>query len=112
MESINEYQTFCSTTWTDDEKNLHTQRLHAALGIAGEAGEVAELFKKDIRGDNGPEGGMNHDKLIKELGDVMYYVVTVARLYGVPASMILQTNVDKLSSRKARGVIKGSGDER
>lgn len=107
--NIDDYQDFCQTTWGDHHgSGQMAEELHAVLGITGEAGEVAELYKKFIRGDS----PLDQTKLIKELGDVMYYIVTLARLHGLKASEITHANIVKLTDRKARGVIRGSGDER
>lgn len=109
VDSINAYQDFCATTWVNHD-HPEMQVPHAALGLTGEAGEVAELIKKAIRGDN--DGVVDREKLTKELGDVAYYLVTLARLHGIDADEILWANVAKLTSRQQRGVLKGSGDER
>lgn len=53
-----------------------------------------------------------HKALKKELGDVLYGLARVAREIGVPLSEIAKQNMTKLRSRKERGVIQGSGDER
>jgi NTP pyrophosphatase (non-canonical NTP hydrolase) len=109
--NLNEYQQFCQTTWgTFHDDSLKAASAHAALGIAGEAGEAIELVKKADRGDNG--GEIDRAKLTKELGDVLYYVVTLARLHGIPAQDVMETNVSKLKDRLARNVLRGSGDDR
>jgi NTP pyrophosphatase (non-canonical NTP hydrolase) len=84
-------------------------REYLSLGLAGEAGEVASLVAKAVR-DN--EGVVNPASLAKELGDVMWFVVMLCAYYGIKPNDILTSNVEKLASRQARGVIGGSGDER
>jgi NTP pyrophosphatase (non-canonical NTP hydrolase) len=80
----------------------------ATMGICGEAGEVSEKIKKEIRdGTDAKEAGV-----LKELGDVVHYACTIARYYGYKPSDILKANYDKLESRIARGTQRGSGDER
>lgn len=80
----------------------------AGLGIAGEAGEVVEKIKKEIR-----DGSCAKDAgILKELGDVVFYAITLARYYGYKPSDILRANYEKLTSRRARGTERGSGDER
>jgi len=79
------------------------------LGLAGEAGEVCELKKKAIR-DN--EGLVSHDALVKELGDVLWYLNAIAREYAIDLEYIAEVNIEKLESRKQRGVLHGSGDNR
>ena len=84
---------------------------YAALGL-GEAGEVQGKVKKVIR-DN--EGILTDDKrfeISKELGDILWYVAAVADEIGVPLEEIAEANYKKLTSRKERGVLGGSGDNR
>jgi NTP pyrophosphatase (non-canonical NTP hydrolase) len=77
------------------------------LGIAGEAGEVVEKIKKDIR-----DGTVDKPAILKELGDVVFYAVTIARYYGFKPSDILGACYEKLVGRRARGTLHGSGDNR
>lgn len=94
---------------TDDEfKDL----LHWVLGINGEAGEVAEKMKKIIRDKGGVVSEDDKKELAKELGDVLWYLAVFANDLGVSMDQIAQTNLDKLASRKERGVLGGSGDNR
>ena len=78
------------------------------LGLVGEAGEVAEKIKKKVRGD----GHLDLDAVQKELGDVIFYWYALHGALGLKPSDTIQMNVNKLSSRKERGTIKGSGDNR
>ncbi len=94
---------------TDDEfKDL----LHWVLGINGEAGEVAEKVKKIIRDKGGKVSDGDKKELAKELGDVLWYIAVFAHDLGVSMDDIAQGNLDKLQSRKQRGVLGGSGDNR
>lgn len=77
------------------------------LGLVGEAGEVAEKVKKWVR-----DGSINEKELAKEVGDVLFYVAALAGVLGVDLADIAQGNLDKLNSRKERGVLQGSGDNR
>jgi NTP pyrophosphatase (non-canonical NTP hydrolase) len=86
--------------------------LHWVLGINGEAGEVAEKVKKIIRDKNGEISQADKEELAKELGDVLWYLAVMAKELGVSLDTIAQQNIDKLQSRKARGVLGGSGDNR
>ena len=52
------------------------------------------------------------DELVKELGDVVFYVTALANYFNSDLTEVLQANMDKLDSRARRGVIKGSGDNR
>lgn len=80
------------------------------LGLFAEAGEVAGVFQKMLRGDYGLEGA--GPKLFKELGDVMWYLAGVARDNGWKLSEVAEGNINKLEDRKLRNVILGSGDNR
>ena len=83
---------------------------YPALGLAGEAGEVAEHAKKAIRDDGGQISEERRAAMAKELGDVLWYVAQIASELGLDE--IARANLDKLASRQRRGVLSGSGDER
>jgi NTP pyrophosphatase (non-canonical NTP hydrolase) len=105
---LNNYQKDALSTCTERAYNIN----YLALGLNGEAGEVAEKVKKIIR-DN--EGIINNDKkveIVKELGDVLWYVAVLADYLGESLDVVAQANLNKLFSRKLRGKIKGSGDNR
>ncbi len=82
----------------------------AVLGFLSEAGEVAGVFQKLMRGDYSPD--IAATKLAKELGDVMWHVAAIANDNDWNIEDLLQENIDKLESRKIRNVILGSGDNR
>lgn len=103
-DSFDNYQTEAYKFNKVDDTSYHF------LGLASEAGEACDLLKKFIR--DGGETLNFQDKLKKELGDVLWYVSAIAHRQGWALSDIAQTNIDKLSSRNARGVIGGSGDNR
>ena len=83
---------------------------YCALGLAGEAGEVANKVKKVVRGDATMSG--SRDALIAELGDVLWYISEAARNLGVGLDYVAAYNIEKLKSRQQRSVVKGSGDNR
>jgi NTP pyrophosphatase (non-canonical NTP hydrolase) len=85
---------------------------YPSLGLAGEAGEVAEHAKKAIRDDGGTVTDERRRAMAKELGDVLWYVAQLASELGVELEDIARANLDKLSSRQQRGVLSGSGDDR
>jgi NTP pyrophosphatase (non-canonical NTP hydrolase) len=78
------------------------------LGLIGEAGEIAEKIKKQIRDGSLVSG----EEIVKELGDVAFYVTALANLFDSNLDEVLQKNVDKLNSREERGTLGGSGDNR
>ena len=85
---------------------------YPALGLAGEAGEVAEHAKKAIRDDGGSISPERRAAMSKELGDVLWYVAQLASELELNLDEIAQANLEKLLSRQRRGVLSGSGDER
>jgi NTP pyrophosphatase (non-canonical NTP hydrolase) len=81
--------------------------LYPALGLCGETGEVAEKVKKQVR-----DGVFNRHEVAKELGDVLWYLSNLANDIGYNLDEIADINIEKLTSRKNRNKIKGSGDNR
>jgi len=86
--------------------------LYPALGMAGEAGEVANKVKKIIRDgtENLPEDWK--DQLASEIGDVLWYCAALSNDIGIPLALIATQNRDKLLARKQKGTLQGSGDTR
>ena len=79
-----------------------------ALGLCSEAGEVAGKVKKSHR-----DGiGFNHNGVIDEIGDCIWYCSELARLCGVTLQEVAERNISKLASRAIRNQIKGNGDDR
>ncbi len=90
--------------------------LYPTLKLAGEAGEVAEKLGKLMR-DEGylpgqPLSEAQTAALAAELGDVLWYVANLAADLGLSLEEVASGNLAKLASRRARGVIHGSGDDR
>lgn len=81
--------------------------IYPALGLVNEAGEYAGKVKKILRGDTNTT-----EAAAAELGDVLWYLAACAEALGVDLSDVAQQNLDKLADRAARGVLKGSGDNR
>ena len=85
-----------------------TRLVENTLGLVGEAGEVAEKIKKVLRdGSRVPPA-----EIVKELGDVVFYATALANYFGASLSQVQAVNQSKLNSRKDRGTIQGSGDNR
>lgn len=85
---------------------------YPALGLAGEAGEVADKLKKVIRDNGGVLTDAVKDAVASELGDVLWYVSVLASEIDYSLDEIMAKNLAKLNSRKERGVLSGSGDNR
>ncbi|MEM8951519.1 MAG: nucleoside triphosphate pyrophosphohydrolase family protein [Pseudomonadota bacterium] len=85
---------------------------YPALGLASEAGEVAGKVKKVLR-DRGGDFGEDQIAAIRdELGDVLWYVATLAADLGIDMDEIASGNIEKLRSRLERGALQGDGDKR
>lgn len=109
--TLEEYQAQALTTRLSTGDNFK-DLLHWVLGINGEAGEVAEKVKKIIRDKNSEINAADKEELAKEIGDVLWYLAVLADYLGVSLDVIAEQNLQKLSSRKKRGVLGGSGDNR
>lgn len=86
--------------------------IYPALGLANEAGEVLGKIKKVLRDNDGDFTPEMSKSISDEIGDVLWYIAALSRDLGVPLEQIAQSNLDKLNSRMARGVLGGSGDNR
>lgn len=106
---INEYQKAALTTavYPEDKRIIYP-----ALGMCGEAGEVADKVKKVIRDNNQHFTDDKKLEIAKEVGDVLWYCATMAHDIGFTLEKVAQMNIDKLASRKQRGKLSGSGDNR
>ena len=96
--------------------NKDNNFIYPTLGLVGEAGEVADKVKKHIRDDDIKTPGELSDaqkiELMKELGDVLWYISQLTSELGGDLEEIAQMNIDKLYSRMERNKIGGSGDNR
>lgn len=112
--TFDEYQKQALTTAHVSPDNKHTlmEKTIWAMGVAGEAGEVVEKWKKIVAYKEGKISDEDLEELKKELGDVIWYVAVLADSLGLSLEEVMQLNVNKLSDRKKRDVIKGSGDNR
>ncbi len=106
---LSEYQRLSRRTATYPRE---ARLSYPALGLSGEAGEVAEHVKKSIRDDGGTVSDQRRRALAQELGDVLWYVAQLATELDLDLEDVGQGNLDKLLSRQRRGVLSGSGDER
>lgn len=107
---LNQYQKAALETAVYPDRGSNF--VYPALGLAGEAGEVADKLKKVIRDDNGILTNSVCDAVAKELGDVLWYVAVLANELDYDLGDIAVMNINKLNSRKERGVLTGSGDNR
>ncbi len=87
--------------------------IYAALGLAGETGEVLEKLKKVFRDEK--DFHITPEKLQdikKELGDVLWYLSALANDLRLDLDEVAQTNLDKIEERIKNGTLRGSGDKR
>jgi NTP pyrophosphatase (non-canonical NTP hydrolase) len=93
--NLNEYQELSSRTANNHEYAL----ANFGLGIAGEAGEVADLIKKVVFHNH----VIDKQNICKELGDVLWYISQIASLSGLTLEEIAETNINKLKERYPEG---------
>ena len=107
---FNEYQRRARTTavYPDIGNNLW----YPALGLAGEAGEVADKIKKIYRDDNGQVSADKMSALCAELGDTLWYISNIASELGLDLDTVARGNIAKLADRATRDKLHGSGDNR
>ena len=102
--SMTEYSEFAEKTAIYPEE---AEIVYPALGLAGEAGEVANKVKKMIRDDR-----LDRDAIASELGDCLWYIAALCRDLNVDMASVARKNLDKLSIRKQEGTLQGNGDAR
>jgi NTP pyrophosphatase (non-canonical NTP hydrolase) len=107
--TLNEYQQKALTTKGYGAGN---NIIYPTLGLTGESGEVADKVKKVLRDNNGEFTDEIKLEIIKESGDVLWYLAALADDLGYTLQEVAQMNIDKLTSRKERNKIAGSGDNR
>lgn len=112
--NIDDYSTQAITTLMNTHAygDVTPELMAQILGLVGESGEVAEKFKKIIRDKNGVISEDDKRELVKELGDILWYINAVSSLLGVSLDEVASKNLEKVLSRKARGATHGSGDNR
>ena len=88
--NLNVYQDHAVATLGPDRNPLML-----ALGVGGEAGEVMEIMKKGHR----PDKTVDIPHLEEEIGDVLWYLATLADYYGLDLEDIAENNLDKLGKR-------------
>ncbi|MBN1427043.1 MAG: nucleoside triphosphate pyrophosphohydrolase family protein [Anaerolineae bacterium] len=92
--------------------NRGSNPIYPTLGLAGESGEVCDKVKKVLRDKNGQFDAETIAAIRDELGDVLWYIANLSAELGVDLDDVAARNIDKLQSRRERGVLGGSGDNR
>jgi len=111
---FNEYQIECRKTdvGTSAQDCIKPGWLYYVLGVAGEAGEMVEKIKKLFRDKNGIIDDEFIQAVIKEMGDIQWYMARLADKFNIKFNEIPVANISKLSSRKKRNKLHGDGDNR
>ncbi len=86
--------------------------VYPALGLAGEAGEVADKLKRVIRDFDGKLSEEIRQSVKGELGDVLWYVSQLSNELGFTLEEIANYNIEKLSKRQKENKLHGAGDNR
>ena len=96
--TINEYQKLAMTTLNPnlDKKDV---LINGVMGLCGESGEVIDIVKKHLA--QGHE--LDKEKIIKELGDVAWYMAEIATVLDVELEDVLVQNIEKLKKRYPEG---------
>lgn len=98
---INEYQTLAMTT-LNKELTKKEILVNSVMGLNGEAGEAIDIVKKHLF--HGHE--LNKEELIKELGDVAWYLAEAAYALDIDLETVLKLNIEKLKKRYPEGFSK------
>ena len=96
--TANEYQKLAMTTLNPalSQKDV---LINGVMGLCGESGEVIDLVKKHLHQGH----PLDREKLIKELGDVCWYIAEIATALDVPLENVLAQNIEKLRARYPEG---------
>lgn len=111
---LNEYQKQAMTTRMRSCDNFS----YMMLNLVGEVGELASKVAKQIRKEEATINGnelwttMENESLMLEAGDILWQLAGLCDAFGWSLEQVAQANLDKLASRKERGVIDGNGDYR
>lgn len=96
--TINEYQQLALRTESHTNSDLD-RILQGVMGLAGESGECVDLVKKFIFQGH----SLDSEHLMKELGDVAWYLALTADAIGCTLEEVLEANVKKLEDRYPDG---------
>ena len=111
---LNEYQKQAMTTRMRSCDNFS----YMMMNLVGEVGEFASKVAKQIRKEEASINGnelwttMDTESLMLEAGDILWQLAGLCDTFGWSLEQVAQANLDKLASRKERGVIDGNGDYR
>jgi NTP pyrophosphatase (non-canonical NTP hydrolase) len=107
--TLDDYQQKALSTNINPGTHIFFDRM---FGLVGEAGEMADKVKKWIRDDQAEWEKLDKDSMVSELGDVLWYVATLADTLGFKLEDVAKKNVAKLADRQKRQKLSGKGDNR
>jgi NTP pyrophosphatase (non-canonical NTP hydrolase) len=111
--TFSSYQKGTGDTAVYPEANTGSAMALAYVGLGlGEVGELQGKIKKVLRDDGGILSSDKRDAMLDELGDVLWYAARLADELNIDLGYVAVRNLAKLASRKERGVLQGSGDNR
>ena len=99
--TINEYQQLAMTT-LNKEMSKKDMLINGVMGLCGESGEAIDIVKKHLA--QGHE--LDREKLIKELGDIAWYLAEMATVLDITLEEVLERNIEKLKKRYPEGFDK------
>lgn len=106
--TLNEYQRRAMSTCMASCDN----QAYMLTGFVGEVGELCGKIAKAIRREKAAFTPQELHDIKSELGDCAWFIAGIANTMGWTLQNVCQDNLDKLASRKERGVINGDGDNR
>ena len=109
---MNEYQKQARTTAIYPGKGGLMGKIYCGLKLAGESGEVAEKIGKVLRDNNSIFSPEKTLELAKEIGDVLWYIASLAHELGFELDQIAVMNLSKLKARANNNKLHGEGDNR
>lgn len=97
--SLADYSAFVERTAT-----VRQPFVYAALGVAGESGELVEHVKKAVRDNDGFKRlADKKDEVKSEIGDVFWYLTRFSNEMGFTLQEVLEYNIEKLLDRRKNG---------
>jgi len=107
---FNEYQNLAHKT--SQCPMIGKNFVYPVLGLAGETGEFVNKIKKIFRDDGGNITESRKQEIIKELGDLLWYIAECSTQLNLSLEEIASINIEKLKKRQQEGKITGDGDNR
>lgn len=104
--NFEDYEATTDRTWQKHD-GAREELANAAMGLAGEAGELVDLVKKSLF--HGKPAAKRD--IESEAGDVLYYLARICRCAGTTLERVASGNVAKLQKRYPAGFVLGGGEQ-